>query len=182
MAAYHFERALFVGGETNSGISNQLRSMFREIRLGTDGNIPTERKLPELYRLSNERCLYLRLTSPHEAKETIGRKHGRNGPTNFLEKTAQKIDENTPRLGSRWNYRYKVTIDIPSPKTARSWLAEFSAVCITNTGGKGSRRKEREELSGRCALLASPQFLMPVRAGRPVPFVLQRDARAEGSS
>ena len=24
-------------------------------------------KLPELYRLSNERCLYLRLTSPHES-------------------------------------------------------------------------------------------------------------------
>jgi arylsulfatase len=27
--------------------------------------------------------------------------------------------------------------NIPSPKTARSWLAQCSAVCITNTGGKG---------------------------------------------
>ena len=104
MAAYHFERALFVVGEPNSGKSNQLRSMFRDIRLGTDGNIPAERKLPDFYRLSNERCLYLRLTSPHEAKETIGRKHGRNGPTNFLAKTAEKIEENTPRLGRRWNF------------------------------------------------------------------------------
>jgi len=104
MPAYHFERALFVVGEPNSGKSNQLRSMFRDIRLGTDGNIPTERKLPELYRLSNERCLYLRLTSPHEAKESIGSKHGRNSPTNFLEKTAKKIEENAPRLGRRWNF------------------------------------------------------------------------------
>jgi hypothetical protein len=104
MAAYHFERALFVVGEPNSGKSNQLRSMFRDIRLGTDGNIPRERKLPDFYRLSNERCLYLRLTSPHEAKESLGRKHGRNSPTNFLEKTAKKIEENTPRWGRRWNF------------------------------------------------------------------------------
>src|SRR6266480_7864616 len=99
MAAYHFERALFVVGEPNSGKSKQLRSTFRDIRLGTEGNIPTERNLPEFYRLSNERCLYLRLTSPHEAKESIGRRRGRSGTTNFLEKTAEKIEENTPRLG-----------------------------------------------------------------------------------
>jgi hypothetical protein len=104
MAAYHFGRALFVVGEPNSGKSNQLRSMFRDIRLGTDGNIPRKRKLPDFYRLSNERCLYLRLTSPHEAKESLGRKHGRNSPTNFLEKTAKKIQENTPRFGRRWNF------------------------------------------------------------------------------
>ena len=78
MPSYHFERALFVVGEPNSGKSNQLRRMFRDVRLGTGGDIPTERRLPELYRLSNELCLYLRLTSPHEAGETIGRKrHGR---------------------------------------------------------------------------------------------------------
>jgi hypothetical protein len=28
--------------------------------------------------------------------------------------------------------------DIPSHKTARSWLAQFSAASILNTGGKGS--------------------------------------------
>jgi hypothetical protein len=102
MPSYHFERALFVVGEPNSGKSNQLRSMFRDARLGTGGDIPTERRLPELYRLSNERCLYLRLTSPHEAGETIGRK--RHGRTNFLEKTVKTIEENTPKVGKRWNF------------------------------------------------------------------------------
>jgi len=71
MPSYHFERALFVVGEPNSGKSNQLRSMFRDVRLGTAGDIPTERRLPELYRLSNERCLYRRLTSPHEAENRL---------------------------------------------------------------------------------------------------------------
>src|SRR6266478_5190680 len=104
MPAYHFERALFVVGEPNSGKSNQLRSMFRDIRLGTHGNIPTERNLPEFYRLSNERCLYLRLPSTHEGKESSGRKRGRKHPMNFLETTAEKIEENTPRLGRRWNF------------------------------------------------------------------------------
>jgi hypothetical protein len=105
MHTYHFERALFVVGEPNSGKSKQLRSIFRDIRFGTHGIIPTERKLPEFYRLSNERCLYLRLTSPHEMKESIGRRRsGREAPSNFLEKTAEKIAANTPQLGKRWNF------------------------------------------------------------------------------
>ncbi|MGA2606782.1 MAG: hypothetical protein ABSD89_05690 [Halobacteriota archaeon] len=102
MPSYHFERALFVVGEPNSGKSNQLRSMFRDVRLGTGGDIPTQRRLLELYRLSNERCLYLRLTSPHEAGESIGRK--RHGRKNFLTKTGEIIEENTPRMGKRWNF------------------------------------------------------------------------------
>jgi hypothetical protein len=36
--------------------------------------------------------------------------------------------------------------------------------------GKGSPREGREELSGHCTLIASPQFLMSVQAGMPVPF------------
>jgi hypothetical protein len=102
MRPYHFERALFVVGEPNSGKSTQLRSMFRDIRLGTEGEIPTERNLSEFYRLSNERCLYLRLTSPHEMKESIRKK--RRARANFLDKTAAKIESNTPRLGRRWNF------------------------------------------------------------------------------
>jgi hypothetical protein len=103
MTAYHFERALFIVGHPNSGKSNQLRSMFRDVRLGTQGDIPGGKRLDEVYRLSNERSLYLRLTSPHEAKEHIGRKPGRrNESTNFLEKTAEKIEENTPQFGKRW--------------------------------------------------------------------------------
>ena len=42
---------------------------------------------------------------------------------------------------------------------------------ITNTGAKGSRRKGKEELSGRSALLASPQILLAVRVGLPVSLV-----------
>jgi hypothetical protein len=101
MPSYYFERALFVVGEPNSGKSKQLRSMFRDVRFGSGGNIPTGRRLDEVYRLSNERSLYLRLTSPHEAGESLGRR----GPKrNFLEKTAEIIHENTPRFGRRWNF------------------------------------------------------------------------------
>jgi len=39
--------------------------------------------------------------------------------------------------------RCKITTNIPSPKTAKSRLARFSAASITNTGGKGSRRETR---------------------------------------
>jgi hypothetical protein len=63
----------------------------------------------------------------------------------------------------RYSYRCKATTDIPSPKTARSRLARFSAASITNTGGKGSPREGREELRGRWTLIASPQFLVAVR-------------------
>lgn len=101
MASYYFERALFVVGEPNSGKSNQLRSMFRDVRLGTGGNIPMGRRLDEVYRLSNERSLYLRLTSPHEARESLRKRRGKK---NFLEKTAEVIDEHTPRFGRRWNF------------------------------------------------------------------------------
>lgn len=101
MSSYYFERALFVVGEPNSGKSNQLRSMFRDVRLGTEGDIPSGRRLDEVYRLSNERGLYLRLTSPHEAGESLGKKRSKK---NFLEKTARILDENTPRFGRRWNF------------------------------------------------------------------------------
>ncbi len=91
MPAYHFERALFVVGDPNAGKSNQLRSMFRDIRFGTDGRVPTSSKLDDFYRLSNTRCLYLRLTSPHEMNESI-------------DMTVAKIAAHTPRLGRRWNF------------------------------------------------------------------------------
>jgi hypothetical protein len=102
MPRYYFERALFVVGEPNSGKGNQLRSMFRDLRFGTHGDLPAGKSLDEVHRLSNERSLDLRLTSPHEAKEYIGRKRGRKA--NFLEKTAEIIAENTRRFGKRWNF------------------------------------------------------------------------------
>lgn len=95
MAKPHYvQRALFVVGEPNSGKSNQLRSIFRDARLGTGGKIPRgQPKLPETYRLSNECCLYLRLTSPHEMGESLNE---------FLRKTEDIIKRNTPQPGRRW--------------------------------------------------------------------------------
>jgi hypothetical protein len=78
--------------------------MFLDVRLGNGGKIPDATKVPELYRLSKERCLYLRLTSPHEAKETLGGQPGKRSATNFLEKTEEKIELNTPQFGGRWNF------------------------------------------------------------------------------
>lgn len=98
---YRIERALFVVGEPDSGKSKQLRSMFRDVRLHTNGVVPSSPNLTEIYRLSNERRLYLRLMSPHEAKESI--KQDKDASDNFLDKTAKKITTN-PNLGTRWNF------------------------------------------------------------------------------
>lgn len=62
----YLERALFVVGHPNAGKSVQLRSMFRDIRFDPNGKIPTSKKVRKYIRLSNERTLILRLTSPHE--------------------------------------------------------------------------------------------------------------------
>ena len=87
MVAYHFERALFVVGLSGSGKSTQLRSMFRDFRLGNEGKIPTANKLRNPYMLSNERCLYVKLRSPHEANETLAPSH----KNNFLDKTERNF-------------------------------------------------------------------------------------------
>lgn len=85
--AIHLERALFVVAPQDSGKSTTLRSLFKERRLGTNGEPPPsaeQRRLPEVYWLSNERRLYLRLTSPHEYGES---------PDEFIEKTKGKMIE-----------------------------------------------------------------------------------------
>lgn len=67
------ERALFVVGPQDSGKSTQLRAMFLDRRLHTDGEIPDsaeKRNLAETYYLSNDRQLFLRLMSPHEYGDT----------------------------------------------------------------------------------------------------------------
>lgn len=79
------ERALFVVAPQDSGKSTTLRSLFKDRRLGTGGSPPSsadQKRLPEIYHLSNERRLYLRLTSPHEYGET---------PKEFIEKTKDKM-------------------------------------------------------------------------------------------
>ena len=65
------ERILLVAGRQNTGKSTQLRAMFRDPRLGNDGQIPTSPSISRTYRLSPDRQLYLRLMSPHEAGATL---------------------------------------------------------------------------------------------------------------
>ena len=83
------ERALFVVAPPNYGKSTTLRSMFKDRRLGTGGVPPksSKKRLPAYYWLSNKRRLYLRLTSPHEANETL---------KYFIKKTCGKM------VGGRW--------------------------------------------------------------------------------
>lgn len=79
------ERALFIVAPQDSGKSTTLRSLFLDRRFGTDGKPPPsskQRRLPQIYHLSNERHLYLRLTSPHENNET---------PDEFIEKTKNNM-------------------------------------------------------------------------------------------
>jgi hypothetical protein len=83
----HLERALFVVAPRNSGKSTALRSVFLDRRFGTKGVIPLTKKIPDNYYLSNERRLYLRLTSPHELGET---------PKEFIAKTKKKT------VSGRW--------------------------------------------------------------------------------
>ena len=90
----YVERALFMIGDQNTGKSTQLRSMFLDWRLGNQGNVPTARNVQNTYALSNERWLYLRLTSPHEAGENLNK---------FLQKCANKMQPKG-RLARRWNF------------------------------------------------------------------------------
>jgi hypothetical protein len=91
MSDKHLERVLFVVARRHCGKSTPLRSMFRDVRQGTAGEIPKDRKLKDFHRLMNERFLYLRLSSPHELKES---------PRVFLRKTKAKIDAAEPALCS----------------------------------------------------------------------------------
>lgn len=97
---YYFERALFIVGEQDSGKSTQLRSLFLDVRFGC-GTIPDPGNLMDIYRISNERSLYLRMTSPHEKNEHL-KNHSEE--ISFLNKTEEKIDRATPHYGRRWNF------------------------------------------------------------------------------
>ncbi|HKW35855.1 MAG TPA: hypothetical protein VJN92_22810 [Candidatus Acidoferrum sp.] len=84
MTMHHLERVLFVVAGRHCGKSTQLRSLFRDVPLGNGGEIPSERKAKDFHRLTNERFLYLRLSSPHELKES---------PKEFLRKTREKVED-----------------------------------------------------------------------------------------
>jgi hypothetical protein len=99
MARAYIERALFVVGDPNTGKSTQLRAMYRDVRFHHDGQIPSGKlapKLPEAERLSNERSIYIRLTSPHEMHESL---------KDFLDKTDERIERWRRKFrNDRWNF------------------------------------------------------------------------------
>lgn len=66
----HLERVLLVCGGQNAGKSSRLRSMFVDPRFGTRSHIPTHSRVVPV-RLSRERGLVVRFTSPHERGETL---------------------------------------------------------------------------------------------------------------
>jgi hypothetical protein len=102
MTTHHLERALFVVAGRHRGKSTQLRGMFLDARLGNDGVIPRERKLKDFHRLTNERFLYLRLSSPHELKESL---------KEFLRKTRDKVEGAKTEWGRRWNFACALQTD-----------------------------------------------------------------------
>jgi hypothetical protein len=64
------ERVMLVIGEPDAGKSTTLRSLFVDPRFGTNGTVPTESRI-RIVGLSRERCLFMRLTSPHETRQNI---------------------------------------------------------------------------------------------------------------
>ena len=92
----HIERVLLVAGGRGSGKSTQLRAMFLDPRLGYDGQIPTIRRPRERYRLSPDRQLYVRFSSPHESNAT-------------LEEFLNKIE--TKSVSGRWCFAGAVQIE-----------------------------------------------------------------------
>ncbi|MCK9418281.1 MAG: hypothetical protein M0R70_02765 [Nitrospirae bacterium] len=65
----YIERALFVVGLQNTGKSTQLRSMLADPRFGANGRTASSKRI-KIIQLSNERNLYIRLSSPHESRLT----------------------------------------------------------------------------------------------------------------
>lgn len=89
----HFERVLFVVGNPNAGKSRLLRSMFTDFRFGMSGQIPKS-KIVRTVPLSNERCLAVCFTSPHEMKEN---------PEEFFQKVEHTM-QNAWRDYFRFNF------------------------------------------------------------------------------
>lgn len=88
-----FERALFVLGYQNAGKSTAIRRMYKDWRMGRQGQVPQKRttRFPVI-RLSNERMLYVRVQSPQERGEDW---------TKFTGRIDRAIRTNGPN--ARWN-------------------------------------------------------------------------------
>ena len=109
----HFERALFVVGNPNAGKSTLLRNMFVDVRFGTDEQVPDEQRIMPTFALSNERCLKVRFTSPHEMKETI-------------EQFFSKVDREMERA---WTNFFRFNFACPLQPTAANRMPDVATVC-----------------------------------------------------
>lgn len=107
----HFERLLLVVGMQGAGKSTALRSMYADPRFSTNGEPPASSRLP-LVRLSRERCLHVRLTSPHERGET---------PEVFFEKIDTTMRE---AWRSYWRFNMACALQ-PHPTGATPGLADL---------------------------------------------------------
>jgi hypothetical protein len=108
----HLERVLLVCGGQNAGKSRLLRTMFVDPCLGTGGRIPTSSKI-KLARLSRERGLYVRCTSPHEYGDTID--------TFF-----QKLDRAMERA---WWQFWRINIACAMQPAAADQMSDVVTVC-----------------------------------------------------
>jgi hypothetical protein len=116
MTSLYIERLLLVVGAQNTGKSTQLRSMFLDPRFGTSSQIPLARNVAQTQYLSTSRRLYLRLTSPHEAGETLSQ---------YLNKIAQRT------ASGRWCVASAVQINparqMPAlPEVVKALAARFA--------------------------------------------------------
>lgn len=146
MKEKYLERVLFVVAGRHCGKSTQLRSMFRDVRLGMKAEIPKDHKLKDFHRLTNESFLYLRLSSPHELKES---------PREFLSKTKAKIDGAGPEWGRRWNFACALQAEAAnkmpdSLETVESFVEclepERTRVAFPNPGRSGKLLSEEDVL------------------------------------
>lgn len=108
----HFERVLFVVGNPNAGKSTLLRNMFVDVRFGPNKGVPTQKIIPR-FALSNERCLKVRFTSPHEMNETI---------VDFL----GKVDREMERA---WNDFYRFNFACALQPTAAKKMPNVVTTC-----------------------------------------------------
>jgi hypothetical protein len=132
------ERILFVVGKQNTGKSTQLRSLFVDPRLGTNRRIPRDRKVPESYDLGLDRSLYLRLTSPHERRETMGQ---------FLSKIEQRtsVGRWCAALAIQPNAAHRMPDAIETVRAViRRFQPESVRVCVLSPDRHGTMYDSQE--------------------------------------
>lgn len=102
--ALHVERALFVIGKAKKGKTTQLRNIFRDRRMHKGGKALPKGggKIPPVA-LSNERWLYVRLSSPQESSVPKGGKKVPESLDDFIAKCRENMKV---QLGGarRWNF------------------------------------------------------------------------------